>query len=381
MYSTKRVYLSLGSNLGDRYAMLQKAVFHLQKSAGTIVAVSPIYENPALGFKGSDFLNACVALDTTLSPVALLKVILQIEKALGRKRSSQPGYQSRTLDIDLIFYENEVIHTPELVIPHIQMHCRNFVLKPLADIAPQVYHPLLNKDTRNLLQQCQDRSPLKKCKTRLFKNRTAFFSQFQYIAIEGNIGAGKTTLAQKMARDFDAIPVLERATESPLLPKFYSDPSQYAFPLELSFLVDRYRQFTEDMTSYHHSKRLIIGDYDLSKSLIFAKITLPTEAFKLYSQVFDLMHKNAKKPGLYLYLHQNTERLLEQIKMRGRPYEQSIDAAYLEAVHKGYMGFIKTHFPENSRSIDLSGLDFVNRASDYEKVLEQLEEYTLALMW
>ena len=114
---------------------------------------------------------------------------------------------------------------------------RDFVLKPLADIAPQFYHPILKKDTRNLLQQSKDKNPLKKTHLRLFKNRQALsFSQLQFLAIEGNIGAGKSTLAKKIARDFNAKLVLERFADNPFLPKFYEDQNRYAFPLEMSFL-------------------------------------------------------------------------------------------------------------------------------------------------
>lgn len=375
---TKQAYLSLGGNLGHRYAMLQKAVFRLQERAGNIVAVSPVYETPAWGFEGGDFLNVCVALATELSPMALLRVVLQIETELGRKRSDQPGYQSRMLDIDLIFYENEVIHTPELVIPHPRMHQRNFVLKPLADIAPQLYHPLFHKDIRNILQQCKDRSHLKKIKPRLFTDRLAFFSQFHHIAIEGNIGAGKTTLAQRIAHDFKAKLVLERSADNPFLPKFYKDQPRYAFPLEMSFLADRYQQFMEEVSQPHRGKEFIISDYDISKSLVFAKITLLAEEFKLYKRIFDFMYKNAKKPDLYIYLCQDTAQLRENLKKRGRRYEQDIKVSYLKKVNTEYLEFVRERFQQNSVVIDLSGLDFVNRSADYEKILEQLEDHILA---
>lgn len=378
MSFTKRAYLSLGSNLGNRHALLQKAVFRLQNKAGYVAEVSPVYETPALGFEGDEFLNTCVLLETRLLPSELLQVLLEIEKELGRKRSSQPGYQSRTLDIDLIFYEGEVINTPELVVPHPQMHHRNFVLKPLSDIAPQFYHPVLQKDVRNLLQECKDRSHLKKSKLRLFSGRSELFAQVRFMAIEGNIGAGKTTLAKMMARDLKAKIVLERSADNPFLPRFYEEPSKYAFPLEMSFLADRYQQFMEDTSQFHCFKSFMISDYDIFKSLIFAKITLPSEEFKLYRKVFDVMYKNVKKPDLYIYLYQNTERLLEHIKNRGKEYEQHITTAYLRKVNKGYLAFIKGHPYQNSMILNLSDLDFVNNPSDYEQILEALEDRILS---
>ncbi|MEP5430416.1 MAG: 2-amino-4-hydroxy-6-hydroxymethyldihydropteridine diphosphokinase [Flavobacteriaceae bacterium] len=379
MGKKQQAYLSLGSNVGNRYLSLQKALFQIQKKTGTLLAVSSVYENPAVGFKGGDFLNACVIVLTDLPPGELLLVLLQIEKTFGRERSLHAGYQSRTLDIDIIFYGNEVISTQELTVPHPQLENRNFVLKPLADIAPQHYHPVLNKDIRNLLQQCKDRNELKKTTYRLFKNRLELFSKLQFMAIEGNIGAGKTTLAKMIAKDFNGKLVLERFADNPFLPKFYDDQARYAFPLEMSFLADRYQQFTDDTSQFDLFKNFMVSDYDIFKSLIFAKITLQEDEFGLYRKVFNFMYKEVKKPEIYLYLYQNTERLLENIKKRGRDYEQKIVGSHLEKINRGYLDFIKAHPDQNSMILDMSDLDFVNDSNHYEMVLEQLEEKILLL--
>lgn len=379
MSQKQKAYLSLGSNLGNRYLTLQKAIFSIQKKAGEVLALSSVYENPAVGFEGEDFLNACMVIITKLPPTELLKTLLQIERDFGRERNTQNNYQSRTMDIDIILYGNEIIHTSELDIPHPRMDSRNFVLKPLADIAPQYYHPVLNKDIRNLLQECKDRSKLSKTKHRLFKNRLELFSKLQFISIEGNIGAGKTTLCKMIAEDFNAKLVLERFADNPFLPKFYEDQARYAFPLEMSFLADRYQQFTDDTSQFDLFKSFMVSDYDIFKSLIFAKITLQKEEFNLYRKVFNFMYKEVRKPQIYLYLYQDTERLLANIKKRGRDYEQNIDATYLEKINQGYMDFIKGHPNQNSMILDMSDLDFVNNKSDYESILEQLDERILLL--
>ncbi len=375
----QRVYLSLGSNLGNRALTLQKALLDIYKNAGEIIEVSSVYENPAVGFEGGDFLNTCIAIDTEHSPQGLLNILLQLEKSFGRERSLQEGYQSRILDIDIIFYGSEIIQTDTLHIPHPSMQERNFVLKPLADIAPQLYHPVFNKDLRNLLQECKDRSQLTRTNHKLFRNRAALFKQLQFIAIEGNIGAGKTTLSKMIASDFNAKLVLERFADNPFLPKFYEDQSRYAFPLEMSFLADRYQQFTDDTSQFDLFKSFMVSDYDIFKSLIFAKITLQDEEFNLYRKVFNFMYKEVKKPEIYLYLYQNTERLLENIKKRGRDYEQSIDAVYLEKINQGYLDFIKSHPSQNSMILDMSDLDFVNNPLDYERILEELSNRILSL--
>ncbi|MEX0362938.1 MAG: 2-amino-4-hydroxy-6-hydroxymethyldihydropteridine diphosphokinase, partial [Allomuricauda sp.] len=146
----QQAYLSLGSNLGERALNLQKAVLEIAKKVGDVTAVSSVYENAAVGFEGGDFLNACIGVQTDLSPSDLLQQILQLEIDFGRERNNKTGYQSRTLDIDILLYGTEVVEGAALTIPHPNMQARTFVLKPLADIAPQLYHPVLNKDIRNL---------------------------------------------------------------------------------------------------------------------------------------------------------------------------------------------------------------------------------------
>lgn len=377
MVIKQKVYLSLGSNLGNRHTNLQKAIFRIQQKAGKILDISSVYENPAIGFEGDDFLNIVLSLLTPLNPTELLKVLLQIEQDFGRVRTAS-GHSSRTLDIDIIYYGTEAIQTDDLVVPHPQMQHRNFVLKPLSDIAPQFYHPVFYKDTRNLLQECRDKSKLMRTKHKLFKDRSGLFSQLQLIAIEGNIGAGKTTLSKMISDDFNAKLVLERFADNPFLPKFYEDQARYAFPLEMSFLADRYQQFMDDTSQFDLFKNFMVSDYDIFKSLIFAKVTLQNEEYNLYRKVFNFMYKEVRKPEIYLYLYQNTERLLENIKKRGREYEQKIDPLYLEKINRGYLDFIKGNPGQNSIILDVGELDFVQNPEDYEFILQQLEDNILS---
>ena len=369
----QKVYLSLGSNLGNRHANLQKAIFRIRQKAGSILDISSVYENPAVGFDGEPFLNIVISVLTPLPPKELLDTILQIERDFGRIRNEGGGYRSRTLDIDIIYYGSEVINHDDLVVPHPHMQHRNFVLKPLADIAPQFYHPVLSKDTRNLLQECSDRSQFTKTKHKLFKDRSGLFSQLQLIAIEGNIGAGKTTLSKMISDDFNAKLVLERFADNPFLPKFYEDQARYAFPLEMSFLADRYQQFMDDTSQFDLFKNFMVSDYDIFKSLIFAKVTLQKEEFNLYRKVFSFMYKEVKKPEIYLYLYQNTERLLANIKKRGRDYEQNIAPEYLEKINRGYLDFIKNTPQFKVKIIDISDRDFIENRHDYLWLLEQIQ--------
>ncbi|MDG1570958.1 2-amino-4-hydroxy-6-hydroxymethyldihydropteridine diphosphokinase [Robiginitalea sp. M366] len=374
---TTTAYLSLGSNLGPRAWNLQRAVFRIAERAGSVTAASSVYQTPAWGFSGADFLNACVAVDTELPPDELLGVLLGIEKELGRTRSDAAGYQSRTMDLDIIYYGREVVDHPGLRIPHPKLHARAFVLRPLADIAPQFYHPELNKDSRNLLMACRDRGQLEKTPLRLFPNPAAAFAEIGFIAIEGNIGAGKTSLAKQMAADMEAKLILERFADNPFLPKFYEDRARYAFPLEMSFLADRYQQYIDDTAQLDLFRPFMVSDYDIYKSLIFAKITLEQDEFQLYRKLFDLMYSEVRKPRLYVYLYQQTDRLLEQIANRGREYERGIPAEYLQQIHRGYFDFMKNTPELNALVLDLAELDFVKRPEDYHTILDRMLEHAL----
>jgi deoxyadenosine/deoxycytidine kinase len=229
-----------------------------------------------------------------------------------------------------------------------------------------------------LLQASMDKTEVEKLAISLKNPSTSRnLSELNYIAIEGNIGAGKTSLATKIAQDFNGKLVLERFADNPFLPKFYEDQRRYAFPLEMSFLADRYQQFSDDLAQLDLFKDFVVADYDVYKSLIFAKVTLQEDEFKLYRTIFDIMYKEMVKPDLYVYLYQNTTRLLENIKKRGRGYEQKIPTEYLEKINKGYLEYIKTRTDLKVLIIDISEMDFVNNEHDYMALLDQISEAAL----
>jgi deoxyadenosine/deoxycytidine kinase len=249
------------------------------------------------------------------------------------------------------------------------------VLQPLVDVNSSLFHPILSKDVSSLLSETGDASIIEK-QSKWLRNpkRDYDLSRFNYIAIEGNIGAGKTSLVRKLAQDFNAKLVLERFKDNPFLPKFYKNPSRYAFPLEMSFLADRYQQLVDDITQFNLHKDFVVADYDVHKSMIFANVTLQDEEFNLYKKLFQLMHKELPKPDVFVYLFQNTDRLLENIKKRGRTYEQSIKAEYLQKINDGYLEFIKSQPEGTIKMIDISERDFVNNRKDYLYVLTQILE-------
>ena len=190
----------------------------------------------------------------------------------------------------------------------------------------------------------------------------------QYIVVEGNIGAGKTTLAEMLARDCNARLVLEQYADNPFLPKFYANPDKYSFPLELSFLAERYRQLNDKIAQTDLFQTLTIADYYFVKSLIFARITLEDDEFTLYRQLFDIIWQHIPMPSLYVYLHSSVERVMRNIKIRGREYEQNIDPEYLRKVQDSYLDYFKTASKFPIVVIDTTEMDFVHNQADYAKL-------------
>lgn len=369
-----QVILSIGSNQGNRKDFLMQCIDMLHVNVGTIVRVSSIYESEAWGFESDSFLNCAVLLHSHRSAQQIFKAIQKIEKKLGRIRTNQNGYLPRTIDIDIVYFDTEIIDTETLQIPHKEMHNRLFVLLPLQEISAHWNHPVFNKNSTELLSITTDNSLCVKVDTLIAPLQNISLDQINYIAIEGNIGAGKTTLATKMAQDFNAKTVLERFADNPFLPKFYKDQNRYAFPLEMSFLADRYQQISDDLAQFDLFKDFIIADYHIFKSLIFAKVTLAEDEFRLYKTLFDIIYKEMPKPDLYVYLYQNTNRLLQNIKRRGRVYEQEIPAEYLDKINTGYLDYIKSQKDVNVLIIDVSDLDFLKNQSDYIYILNRIQE-------
>lgn len=373
MVTLKNIYIAIGSNLGDRITHLQNAIDKIFDTVGNIENVSKVYETPAWGFEGSSFYNACILVKSRLSPELVLKHLLDIEIEMGRIRDVKTGYQNRIIDLDILFYDDSVINSSNLIVPHPQLTKRDFVLYPLYDIAPELVHPVLNKTIDEIKSELIDNSKIEQISYKL-KTKSIDIPDFNYLCVEGNIGVGKTTFTQMLAEDMNAKLILERFKDNPFLPKFYEDPKRYAFPTEMSFLADRHQQLVDDISQLELFSHFSIADYDLYKSLIFAKVTLQDQEFELYKKVFNIIYRELPKPDLYVYFYQSTDRLLENIKKRGRDYEQNIKADYLEKINKGYLNFIKAESRFPTKIIDVSDLDFVESRSDYLKLVEKIFE-------
>ena len=216
MHEQKPIYIGLGSNTGDRLYYLQSAVDAIHYEVGSVVALSSCYETPAMGFEGDAFLNACLEIRSNLSAELMLSKLLQIEEKYGRKRYEDGQYRARTLDLDILFFRDQNIETALLSVPHPRLEQRLFVLQPLAEINAEFTHPVSQKTIAQLLGTCLDNSPISKLKKTLTNPLKTFdFSAYNFIAIEGNIGAGKTSLTKMMAHDFNAKTIFERFADNP----------------------------------------------------------------------------------------------------------------------------------------------------------------------
>jgi deoxyguanosine kinase len=373
MKSQHQVVLSIGSNQGNRLENIESCINLIHQEIGTVIQVSKLYETPAWGFESDAFYNCALLMHSSSSAQKILNEVLKVEKQLGRIRTGQQGYQSRIIDVDLIVFDDQIIETEKLQIPHPLMQNRKFVLLPMQDLRLNWTHPVLRKTVSELIAMTPDDSVC----TVVHKLKNPLeeipLEKFNYIAFEGNIGSGKTTLVQKIAEDFNAKTVLERFADNPFLPKFYKDQNRYAFPLEMSFLADRYQQLSDDLAQFDLFKDFVIADYHIFKSLIFAKITLAGDEYRLYRNLFDIIYKEMPKPDLYVYLYQNTDRLLQNIKKRGRSYEQNIQADYLDKINNGYLEYIKSQTDLNVLIIDVSNRDFVKNHEDYLFILNEIQ--------
>lgn len=196
---------------------------------------------------------------------------------------------------------------------------------------------------------------------------------YHFITIEGNIGAGKTTLAHLLARHYNARLVLEQFADNPFLPKFYENPAQYAFPLELFFMAERYKQLKELIHTKDLFQQYTISDYLFTKCLLFAKVNLPEEEFHLYQKLFEIINQQIIQPDLLIYLHAPVNKLQANIKKRQRHYEQSIPDEYLFNLQQTYTNYIKQH---NIKTlfIDASNADFLGNEKQLKCVIDALEK-------
>lgn len=197
--------------------------------------------------------------------------------------------------------------------------------------------------------------------------------KYSFVTIEGNIGAGKTTLSHLLAKHYNARLILEQFADNPFLPKFYENPRQYAFPLELFFMAERFKQLKELLQQKDLFQNITISDYLFTKCLLFAKVNLPDDEFRLYQRLFDIILQQLVQPDILVYLHAPVSKLQQNIRKRGRTYEQSIPDDYLFSLQETYTHYIKQH---NLRTlfVDASNADFLGNEKHLQIIIEALDK-------
>lgn len=190
----------------------------------------------------------------------------------------------------------------------------------------------------------------------------------QFIAIEGNIGAGKTTLCKMLERDFSCRLILEEFADNPFLSYFYENPERYAFPVELFFLTERHKQLQENLLQQDMFQQTVVADYYFFKTLLFAKTTLNAEEYRLFQRLFHILNASFPKPDLLVYLHRPVDQLLRNIQHRGRAYEQDIPPSYLQSIQESYHDFFRSSADLPILMIDLGASHFWNREDHYQAI-------------
>lgn len=196
---------------------------------------------------------------------------------------------------------------------------------------------------------------------------------YHFITIEGNIGAGKTTLSHLLAKHYNARLILEEFADNPFLAKFYENPAQYAFPVELFFMAERYKQLKDLIHTKDLFQSITVSDYLFTKCLLFAKVTLQEDEFRLYQRLFDIIHQQLVQPDILIYLHAPVSKLQENIRKRQRSYEQNIPDDYLFNIQQTYTHYIKQH---NIKTlfVDASNADFLGNEQHLKIITDALDK-------
>jgi len=348
-------YIGLGSNLGDRKNYIDEALKRLSEAEHVKLAkVSDIIETIALSStEQPKFLNAVAEFKTTLSAADLYKVLSDIETELGRARRGQ--WWPRTIDLDLLLFGNEILESPDLTVPHPQMHLRSFVLKGFCQLNGQMLHPVMKVSLNEL------NSRLNGCDFALDPDKP------QLISIAGVIGVGKTTLAKRLANRLGCEVILEPYDENPFLPDVYAGEKKLALDSELFFLTKRAKQLDADRLE---SGRICITDYVFGKELIYARRLLDTEQLALYNEIHPQFARQVTAPVLVIYMRDSAQNCLDRIHSRNRPYEQQIELQFLRGLDSDYEQLFKPW--KSCPIIRIS----TSQSNDVNFLADQIKHYT-----
>jgi len=380
MPQTTIAYVGLGSNLGNRKKFVKDALKLLTNTNRVelgrvcfahhnrcinhveLVRVSNIVEtSPLAGMNQPKYLNAVAEIRTTLTAQSLYKILARIEKTLGRVKREK--WAPRTIDLDLLLFGQEIVNLPNLTIPHPQMHLRSFVLKGLCQLNPNLLHPVIKESVSGLADR------LVGCDFVLNPNVP------QLISIAGIIGVGKTTLAKKLSKRLRCKLLLEPYDQNPFLPEVYAGKYELALNSQLYFLTARTKQLNPDVLT---PGRIIVSDYFFDKELIYANLLLNPQQLALYKNIYPQFAEKVAPPVLIIYMKDSSQKCLERIHKRNRPYEQKIKLQFLDALAAGHQRLFARW--QTCPVIRLSGSNFdCTKSSDINHLANQIKYYIAPL--
>ena len=327
-----KVYVSFGSNKGNRLKNIIAALKEIEIQLGRIENISSLYESKSCGFVGRDFYNGCLILKTKYSLKTVLRILLKIESSLGRIRGDTGVYIDREIDLDILFLDSVVKKSKKITVPHPRINNRKFVLIPLCDLNSDFIHPKINKSIFEISSLLKNNSHVKKIKTNNFY--IPFWNKYSFISIEGNIGVGKTTLSKVFKNHFDIELLNENFKKNPYLKDFYLKPKFFSSKLENFFFQERINQINSHFKNNENKKT--ISDFWIGKSLVFSKTNLSKGLLNKFMYVYNKEVQQIKMPNIIIYLKQETKQLKNQIILRGRSFEKNISKKYLESISKEY---------------------------------------------
>jgi len=348
-------YIGLGSNLGDREDYIKKSLKMIAEAEQVeFCSVSDIIETVALAStEQPKFLNAVAELKTTLSAHELHKTLSDIETALGRARRGQ--WWPRTIDLDLLLFGNEILESPDLTIPHPQMHLRSFVLEGLCQLNGEMLHPVMKISLNELNARMND------CDFALDPDKP------QLISIAGIIGVGKTTLAEKLADRLGCEVIFEPYDENPFLADVYAGKEELALDSELYFLTSRAKQLDANKLE---PGRICINDYIFGKVLIYARRLLNAQQLALYQEIHPPFAEQVTAPVLVIYMRDSGQNCLDRIHNRNRPYEQQIELQFLQRLDSDYERLFKPW--KSCPVVRIS----TSQSTDVDSLANQIKYYT-----